>query len=96
LLSPDGNKNNTSKKRKFSKLERHATVRTSQVFFLHLEKEFLLFPVYFATRNAIITEDAISWEISPKKIPEHDTTSPPQHLKLLLPLATQGQDAQDG
>ena len=37
--------------------------------------------------------DAISWEILSKNTQEYDNTSMPQPLKLLLSLATQGQDA---
>jgi hypothetical protein len=64
LLFPEGNKLNMSRKRKFSRLERHATVRTSQVLFLHLEKEFLLISGKFCNKNTTITGDVISWEIS--------------------------------
>ena len=52
------------RRRRNWKQERHAILRTSQVLFLHLEKEFLLISGKFCNKNTTITGDSISWEIS--------------------------------
>jgi len=60
------------RRRRNWKQERHAILRTSQVLFLHLEKEFLLLPDMFCNKNNAISADAIEGETS-QRIPQSMT-----------------------